>query len=108
MKTSVITRHAISNYGSLLQAIATQQLIEGLGHSCEIIDYIRRNETYRDQEKTLLKGKTYNTSFLKRSVYLALRQPESIAAGKRFERMQSNICITNEEGLKDLFQQKQR
>ena len=88
MKTSVITRHAISNYGSLLQTIATQRLIEGLGHSCEIIDYIRRDETYRDQEKTLLKGKTYNTSFLKRSAYLALRQPESIAAGKHFEKMQ--------------------
>ena len=41
MKVVVITRHAISNYGSLLQAMATQQVIESLGHSCEIIDYIR-------------------------------------------------------------------
>lgn len=88
MKTSLITRHAISNYGSLLQTIATQRLIEGLGHSCEIVDYIRSDETYRDQEKTLLKGKTYYTSFLKRSAYLALRQPESISAGKHFEKMQ--------------------
>lgn len=40
MKVAVITRHAITNYGSLLQAIATQQLVESLGNACEIIDYI--------------------------------------------------------------------
>lgn len=40
MKVAVITRHAITNYGSLLQAIATQQLVESLGYTCEVIDYI--------------------------------------------------------------------
>ena len=55
MKTSLITRHAISNYGSLLQAIATQRLIEGLSHDCEIVDYIRSDETYRDQKIVLRK-----------------------------------------------------
>lgn len=88
MNISIITRHAISNYGSLLQAIATQRLIEDLGHDCEIVDYIRSDETYREKEKTLLKGKSYNSSLLKRSAYLILRQPESITAGKRFEKMQ--------------------
>lgn len=28
MKVAVITRHAITNYGSLLQAYATQHIIE--------------------------------------------------------------------------------
>ena len=40
LKVAVITRHAITNYGSLLQAIATQQLVESLGYACEVIDYI--------------------------------------------------------------------
>ncbi|HIS37870.1 TPA: hypothetical protein IAC10_14800 [Candidatus Scatousia excrementigallinarum] len=40
MKVAVITRHAITNYGSLLQAIATQHLVESFGHTCEVIDYI--------------------------------------------------------------------
>ena len=31
MKIAVITRHAITNYGSLLQALATQVTIEKLG-----------------------------------------------------------------------------
>ena len=53
-KVAVITRHAVANYGSLLQAIATQRLIEQCGCSCEIIDYIREDETYRNCEKMIL------------------------------------------------------
>ena len=53
MKVAVITRHAITNYGSLLQAFATQQVIENLGHECEIIDYIREDESYTQHEKNI-------------------------------------------------------
>ena len=89
MKVAVITRHAIINYGSLLQAMATQKIIEDLGHSCEIINYIRKDESYKQHEKTLLKRKTeWNKNPLKRMLYLAIRQPESIAAGVRFEKEQ--------------------
>ena len=90
MKVAVITRHAITNYGSLLQAFATQQVIENLGHECEIIDYIRDDETYAQHEKTLLARKPeWNRNPIKKAIYLALRQPESILAGRRFEREQS-------------------
>lgn len=89
MKVAVITRHAITNYGSLLQAIATQKVIENLGYSCEIIDYIRDDESYRNHEKTLLARKSeWNRNPLKKILYLALRQPESIVAGKKFEQEQ--------------------
>ena len=90
MKVVVITRHAISNYGSLLQAMATQQVIESLGHSCEIIDYIREDESYLNHELTLLKRKPnwYNNP-IKRMIYLALRQPESVKAGRKFEKQQA-------------------
>ena len=57
MKVNVITRHAVSNYGSILQSIATQQLVEDLGCDCEIIDYIRTDENYYNYEKTLLDRK---------------------------------------------------
>lgn len=89
MKVSVITRHAITNYGSLLQAIATQQIIENLGHTCEIVDYVRYDESYYKHEKTLLARKPeWNNNLFKKMVYLALRQPESIIAGKQFEKAQ--------------------
>lgn len=90
MKVAVITRHAIINYGSLLQAFATQQVIENLGHECKIINYIRDDESYTRHEKTLLARKPeWNCSPLKKIIYLALRQPESIASGKKFEKEQS-------------------
>ena len=86
MKVAVITRHAITNYGSLLQTIATQRVIEKMGHSCEIIDYIRDDESYKRHELTLLKRKPeWFNNPLKRMLYLFLRQPESIIAGKKFE-----------------------
>lgn len=86
MKIAVITRHAISNYGSLLQAYATQTILEKLGYECEIIDYVRDNENYFNREKTLLKRKPdWNQNLVKRTIYLLLRQPESILSGKMFE-----------------------
>lgn len=95
MKLAVITRHAIINYGSLFQTMATQQLLKAVGADCKIIDYIRDTESYRNQEKTLLKGKpSFCNSFIKRDVYLALRQPESIIAGKRFAKMRKKYLNT--------------
>lgn len=41
----IITRHAVPNYGSVLQAIATQKLIEDLGYTASILDYNRIDET---------------------------------------------------------------
>ncbi|EJX7572529.1 polysaccharide pyruvyl transferase family protein [Vibrio cholerae] len=38
-KVGVITMHGVINYGSFLQAYATQQAISKLGYECEIIDY---------------------------------------------------------------------
>lgn len=100
MKVAVITRHAITNYGSLLQAYATQKAIENLGHSCEIIDYIRNDESYKEHEKTLLKRKpNWYKNLVKRYLYLALRQPESVAAGKKFEK--ERISLLNLTKLYD-------
>lgn len=87
MKISVITRHAIINYGSILQALATQSVIEKIGHECEIINYIRDDESYKKLERTILKCKPeWNKNILKRMMYLFFRVPETILAGKRFEK----------------------
>lgn len=92
MKVAVITRHAITNYGSLLQAMATQHVIETMGHECEIIDYIRGDESYFQHEKTLLKSKPkWNKSLVRRFVYLGFRQPESVITGIKFERERSKF-----------------
>ncbi len=39
MKVGVITMHKVINYGSVLQAYATQEIVRKLGYECELIDY---------------------------------------------------------------------
>lgn len=95
MKAVVITRHAISNYGSLLQAIATQWVIEREGYECEIIDYIRDDEHYSVVDKAFLKSKPeWNNNIIKKVLYLMIRQPASRMAGKRFAAMQKKYLNT--------------
>lgn len=92
MKVSVITRHAITNYGSLLQSMATQIILNRLGVECEIVDYIRKDETYWQNELTLLKQKPeWYGNLVKRILYLLLRMPESIIAGKKFEKQRKRF-----------------
>jgi len=87
MKVSVITRHAVANYGSLLQAIATQRVIEDLGCSCEIIDYLPDCELPSRIEPEALKLKPeWNKNPLKRMAYLALRQPSALISGAYFKK----------------------
>ncbi|SDI72216.1 Polysaccharide pyruvyl transferase [Pseudobutyrivibrio sp. 49] len=89
MKVQVITRHTPINYGSLLQSIATQKIFEACDCECQIIDYFRTDEEYGEIEKTILRNKkSWNSNPLKRGIYLALRVPASIHAGKKFRAMQ--------------------
>ena len=77
MKVCVITRHAISNYGSFLQTLATQLLLEKLGCSCEIIDYIREDEDYRNIVGVLIeKNLQWKSNPVKRIIYKMIQSTE--------------------------------
>lgn len=90
MNIKVITRHAPSNYGSLLQAMATIKVIEGLGHQCEIIDYRKKNEMGIKGILTSLENKpSWKNNWIKKYLYIALRYPEEKIASIRFEKMRS-------------------
>ena len=103
MNIKVITRHTPSNYGSLLQSIATVNTIESLGHHCEIIDYRRLDEIGLSGVLTQLNGKTGYDNPLKRLVYIAVRYPIEKFAQKKFERMRAKYlsmtqrCISHED-----------
>lgn len=45
MKAAIITLHRVYNYGSVLQAYATQKVFEKRGHDTKIIDYITPQRT---------------------------------------------------------------
>lgn len=47
MKLSVITLHTVNSYGSVLQTYATQQVLEGMGHRVEFVDYWRKDNRGR-------------------------------------------------------------
>lgn len=63
-KVAVITLHAIKNYGSVLQTLATQKKFEELGCEVEIINYLREDS----QDKNIYKRWTKGDNFLKRIV----------------------------------------
>lgn len=104
MDIKVITRHAPSNYGSLLQAIATITILERLGHTCEIIDYIRDDEHGLKAVTTNLNFKQgWNGNPLKILAYIALRYPEEKVAELKFSWMRKKYlkltqrCRTHED-----------
>lgn len=47
MKVAVVTLHRVHNYGSVLQAYATQRVFEKLGHEVKIVDYVTAQRTKR-------------------------------------------------------------
>lgn len=79
MKIGIITYHSAYNYGSVLQALATQNAIENLGYSAEIVNYRMKGQKAYYQ-------KLYRTAFgLKTLVKDLMMLP---AADQRRERME--------------------
>ncbi len=88
MNVKVITRHTPSNYGSLLQSLATQEVIASLGHDVEIIDYRRDDERGYGAVKTSLRSKPqFMANPLKRLAYVSLMYPETKIAEMKFDKM---------------------
>lgn len=109
MKVNVITRHAPANYGSILQTIATQKIIENLGLECEIINYIPFFEKKYKIALTQLKTKNNLNNPIKRISYLLVRECENILMYNKFEKMRKQFLnvgqpfFTNEE-LRDAYE----
>ena len=104
MFVNVITRHAPANYGSLLQTIATQKIINKLGYDCKIIDYVPKCEAGIRIAFTQLKGKKdWSSNLLKKLIYIAVREPENILMYRKFAAMRKKYlimgphCSTNDE-----------
>ncbi len=78
MKVSIITRHAVPNYGSILQSYATQKTFEDLGYDAEILNYKRYDE--RGKESVLTNchiGRDGIKNKLKRFLYFCVQYPNS-------------------------------
>lgn len=85
MKIDIITRHAVPNYGSLLQTYATQKTLEKLGMDVEFINYIRYDERAKELANTQLISKRWNKNFALRYAYKLIQTWNYSHMYKRFK-----------------------
>lgn len=90
----LITYHAAYNFGSTLQAYATQRAIAGLGYNCKIIDY--RPNSQRDYYEKKIHWNDGLRAILKDSISLldySRRKQRTV----RFENFFSSFLVTTEK-----------
>lgn len=87
----IITRHAIVNHGSLLQSIASIEFFNNLGYSSQIIDYVRRDETYPEITKTFLSQNPQWNRFGKRFLYKIIKGPSFFVGQKKFRKYRKEL-----------------
>jgi hypothetical protein len=71
-RINIITRHAIVNYGSFFQTLATQEFFESLGLQVTIINYCSKEETILGNLKT----NSRKRHGIKRILYLLAKFPD--------------------------------
>ena len=106
MKIDVITRHAVANYGSILQAYATQQTILKLGYDCEIINYIPIEEKGNNIASTLCKNSYFwNKNKITRLIYKLIQTPNYKLSYEIFCKYRKKILKETKEYnyLKELY-----
>ena len=97
-KVAYLTRHTVSNYGSVLQSYATQRAIEETGNEAVCIDYYRADEKPNKLTKTRLamSGK-WNKNLLTKLIYIITQGPVYRYAGKKFKKFRKILKTTDVE-----------
>lgn len=86
-KISVITLHRIVNYGSVLQAYATQEILKKMGYNVEFIDYYpERMHMFGMLKRIKNKGDKFQKSFILRNVARIIMFPSYILRFDRFHK----------------------
>ena len=90
MKVSLVTLHRLFNYGSVLQAYATQRIFEDAGCEVEIVDYITEQRTAR--RLLLGKGAFFRLNNAKRIVRLPFKAMSFLIKKHRFGKFLNKNC----------------
>ncbi len=85
-KMYIITRHFISNYGSLLQTIASVEFFKKYNFDIEVIDYISKKES--NWKVAGYVSKKSSSNIFKRFIYFWLRYPDYYISYLRFRKYQ--------------------
>lgn len=84
MKTiTVITLQNVRNYGSVLQALATQHVMESLGLECNFVDYWKNHS---DKISERLKGYTIGRNVMAKAVIACILYPTFRKDARVFDR----------------------
>ena len=75
MRAALVTLHNVRNYGSVLQTLATQRLIERAGAQCSVVDF--RREGIGDDAASYFAGSRYARVPLAPQVYSAFRERDA-------------------------------
>lgn len=94
-KIGLMTFHAAHNYGSVLQAFATQYAMEKLGYPCEIINYRLKNQ--REFYNNLYSHKFGKKNFLTRLLKLPEHRKAKIRSRKFETFITERLRLTAEE-----------
>lgn len=82
MKISIITLQNVRNYGSVLQALATQRIMEELGLDVDFINYNKQGkQTYLDRTKPYIKDR----GLLAKLIYPFILFPSFYKEDKKFK-----------------------
>ena len=93
MNIKVITRHGPSNYGSVLQSIATLKILKRLGVEAEIIDYQRDDERGLKAVLANVNHKDGYSNPLKKFLYIAVRFPMEWLTQEKFDKIRMKHLV---------------
>lgn len=97
MKVSVITRHSVANYGSILQSYATQKAINKLNCDCEIIDYTKIEEQGKNIARTLCENsKFWSRNVFLKLIYYILQTPNYLYSYNKFKKYRKQLLKQTE------------
>lgn len=89
-KVAIATIYHVANYGTVLQAYATQQLLASLGYESEIINYVPERLSFR----RVMFGSN-RKSPIRRAASIVIRMPGNIAIRRIFDRFEKeNLRFT--------------
>lgn len=96
-KIYFITRHAINNYGSFLQTLATYNFFKNNGVECVLIDYRNSLESPKNNvESYLKKNSRWNSNIIKRNIFRFVRFPYEKRCNKYLEKLiKKHVECTN-------------
>lgn len=90
-KVAIISRHAISNYGSLFQAYALEKTIRDLGYDARTIDYILEEERSWNLCRIDIEDSAWNANMWKRCVFFGINMPNRAIQFAKFGRFRREL-----------------